>query len=124
MRRLREDKVITGFWEIKRAFPSAMLSDSYKRILIPSFPLPRQFNKPYTPLLIKINSDYQVPEAYVDRELRVNGQRSNHLAESLTEDYMLERGWVKLCHQVSWSSSHTLVDYVLMVMDYLRGLNE
>lgn len=121
---MRVDKVIIGFEEIKRAFPDAVLSDSYKYILIPRFPLPRQFNKPYTPLLIKINSDYQAPETYVDRELRVNGSKSNHLAESLTEDYMLEKGWVKLCHQVNWSSSHTLVDYVLMIMDYLRRLNE
>jgi hypothetical protein len=121
---MRTDKILYGFQEIKRAFPDAEISNSYRVILIPRFPLPSQFNKPYTSLLIKINSDYQAPDAYVDRELRVYGQKSNHLSEALTEDYMLERGWVKLCIQVSWSPSFSLVDYMLMLMQYFKELRE
>lgn len=121
---MRKDNIINSFLEIKRAFPDAQLSSSYTYILIPRFPLPSKFNKPYTPLLIRINSDYQAPSAYVDKELLVYGGKSNHLSESLTESEMLEKGWVKLCFRAGWNPNFSLVDFVLMVMEFIKNLEE
>jgi hypothetical protein len=121
---MRRDRIVNSFLEIKRAFPDVQLSSSYTYILIPRLPLPPKFNKPYTPLLIKIDSDYQAPSAYVDKGLLVYGKESIHLSRELTESDMLERGWVKLCFKANWNPNFSLVDFVLMVMKFLRDLEE
>jgi len=88
--------------------------------------LPGKFNLPSTHMLVKLHpdSDYEAPEAYVDRRLRLNGKRSQHLDEVLTESDMLEKGWVKLCVKVNWHPNFGLVDYVIMAIKFLEGLTE
>ena len=122
---MRKDKIIEGYYEIKKAFPDAMLSNTYRLLLIPKFPLPKQFNKPYTPLLIKINPDLDVPpEVYVDRTLRVNGEKSFRLDENITEIDMLEKGWVKICLKINWSPNFSLIDFMILVIDCIKNLKE
>jgi hypothetical protein len=123
---LRKEKIWEGFMQIKNTWPDAQLSNTFHFISIPSVKLPSQFNCETTPLLIRLNpdSDYIAPEAYVTRSLTVNGSRSHHLDENFTEDVMLEGGWVKLCAKMNWSPNFSLVDYVIMVIDYLENLRE
>lgn len=124
MTSLRKEKVWQGFKRIVAAWPDARLSNTFRHIYIPSIKLPSQFNYASTPLTIKLNldSDYVQPEAYVDRNLRVYGSRSYHLDERLTEKEMLEGGWVKLCVIVNWNPNLSLVDYLIMVIDFLENL--
>lgn len=123
---MNEAKIVADYKRLRQAFPSSILSKERKYLLIPELRLPKRFNPRKTPMLIKLHpeSDYLAPEAYVDRRLRVNSERSHHLDECLTESELLERGWVKLCVQVNWHPSFSLVDYLIMAIKFLEGLSE
>jgi hypothetical protein len=81
-------------------------------------------------LLIKLdlNSDYTPPEAYVSSRLRIwdsyGWRKSRHLDELLTPHEFLQKGWVKLCVQFGWGPYYSLVDFLLMVVDFLENLKE
>jgi len=124
-------KVEAGFRKIKKAFPTAQMSNSYDTILIPQVMLPRKFNLPYTPLLIKVHSfaDYTRPDGYVDRDLKVYGEQSMHLDEALTEDWALENGWVKIClkragGEQEWHPSFNVDDFVIVCLNFLKDLRD
>ena len=123
---LRKERIWQDFKKIRRAWPDAMLSQTFRFVLIPGINLPEQFNYSTTPLLIKLNpdSDYKEPESYVRRELRVNGRKSRHLDEKLTDPEMLDSGWVKLCVRVHWNKNLSLIDYLIMALEFLEGLRE
>ncbi|MDI6826806.1 MAG: hypothetical protein QMD36_06555 [Candidatus Aenigmarchaeota archaeon] len=94
---MRPEKIWQDFQRIRRVWPEAELSDSFRHIRINKFPLPRQFNYNSTPLLIKmdLDSDYTQPEAYVDRQLRIwdsyGWKKSRHLDETLTPYEFLQK---------------------------------
>lgn len=121
---MRKEKVLADFRKIKKTWPDAIISNTLDMILIPEIKLPPKYNLPFTPLLIKIDyySDYKAPDAYVNRKLRIYGRESEHLAEEFTEDKMLKAGWVKLCIQTEWSPAHSLKDFVILVLKFLKGL--
>jgi len=124
---LRKEQVYNEYLEIKKkVWPEAIISNTYDMLLIPRVPLPPKFNLPYTPLLIVIDyyNDYLPPSAYVTRKLRIYGRKSSHLAEELTELYMLEKGWVKLCYKIIGKWQGGLKNFVLMALKFLEGLED
>jgi len=130
VKNMRTEQIWRDFQKIRRVWPSAELSNSFRYLLIRDFPLCSRFNYPSTPLLIKMNLDYDYipPEAYVDRKLRIwdsgGWRKSRHLDESLTPEEFLEKGWVKLCIILTWVPSYSLIDFIVMVADYLDQLEE
>jgi hypothetical protein len=121
---IKKEKILADYKKILKVFPDAELSNTLNFLLIPGLPLPDQFNYSSTPMLIKLHpsKDYREPEAYVARELRVYGKRSQHLDENLTEPDMLMKGWVKLCVRVKWNPSFSLLDYLIMAIKFLENL--
>lgn len=123
---LRTDRIIAEYQRIKKVFPSAQLSNTFNFLLIPSIPLPKKFNLATTAMLIKLNpfADYKEPAAYVNRELRIFGKKSHHLDENLTPRELLDKGWVKECVQVKWHPNFSLIDFIILAIEFLEGLTE
>lgn len=126
MIRTKRGRILLDYKRIRAVFPSSFLSNTYNYLLIKDLKLPSKFNLRKTPMLINLHpeSDYNAPEAYVDRRLRVCGEISRHLDESLTERKMLQKGWVKLCVLINWHPNYSLVDYVIMAIKFLEGLRD
>ena len=119
-------RIPVDYKRIQTVYPSSTLYDAFDYLLIHEVKLPRKYSMPSTSLLIRLHpeSDYLAPEAYIDRRVRLNGKKSRHTDEYLTEGDLLRLGWVKLCNKVNWHPSFSLVDYLIMVIKYLEGLEE
>ncbi|RLI17749.1 hypothetical protein DRO49_03195 [Candidatus Bathyarchaeota archaeon] len=124
------ERIYEGYLRLREKGFDAELSNTFHYLLIRNVPLPRKFNQPYTHILIENNpsSDYIPPNAYVERTLRIWDSylgkyvRSTHLDESLTPQRMLDKGWVKLCYRINWNPSFSLIDFVIMVLRFLKDL--
>ena len=124
-------KVHEGFLKIRKVWPDAELSSDFRALKIPAINLPRQYNYHSTPLLILIDhtSDYTPPRAYVRRDLRIYNPltgsyvRSSALPEELTEQYLLDAGWVYVCKRINdWGPHRDLRDFVIIVLKFLKEL--
>lgn len=117
---------------LKEVFPDLKVSQDLCLVLIPKFgPLPRQYNKRYTRLLIQLpNSqvwEYEEPKAYVDSDLKIwSGTRSMHMPETLTPPEFLRAGFVYCCMRVeNWSWARMgLLDFIALLVEWLEGLRE
>jgi len=130
MKAMIPEKIYEGYLRLREKGFDVELSNSFRYLLIRKVRLPAKFNQVYTDILIENDpySDYTPPNAYVERTLRVwkaylgKYAKSAHLDESLTPQQMLDKGWVKLCYRINWDPNFSLIDFVIMILKFLRGL--
>ena len=131
MKAMIPEKIYEGYLRLREKGFDVELSNSFRYLLIRKVRLPAKFNQVYTDILIENDpySDYTPPNAYVERTLRVwkaylgKYAKSAHLDESLTPQRMLDKGWVRLCYLINWNPNFSLIDFVIMVLKFLRGLS-
>lgn len=129
---MMQNRTDSDFETLKKAYPNAKLTRDRKFVLVQEVLLSSKFNSRSTPVLISLTDQYTgfgLPAVYVLRRLRIRKrfgsgfQKSTHLAEILTEEEMLRKGFVKLC----WENPprvKNLAQLMVHVILYLERLEE
>jgi hypothetical protein len=109
---------------VKRVFPSLDFGNNNGGwMIISDYHLPRRYNRGRTKILFRLflGRPYHEPHIYVPTKLDLLNGHSDHLGYA-TEPEMKKKGWKRLCINMNWRPSHSLLDAVHLAMDFLNNL--